>query len=71
MNNPTPEPAVAELTFREALPPPKLGELRQKLRQKAKQEQRQCFHSLHGDECRSQMLQAAGQAVRRIFPPTK
>ena len=70
MNNSTPEPAVAELTFREALPP-KLGELRQKLRQKAKQEQRQCFHSLHGDECRSQMLQAAGQAVRRIFPPTK
>ncbi len=35
-----------ELTFREALLPPSLRELRQKLRQKAKQQKRFRFYSL-------------------------
>jgi len=42
----TTEQAVEELTFREALLPPKLQELRQKLGQKAKQQKRFRFYSL-------------------------
>ena len=43
---PTTEHVEKELTFREALLPPSLRELRQKLRQKAKQQKRLRFYSL-------------------------
>src|SRR6266849_4424246 len=46
MNNPTTEYVAEELTFREALLPPQLQELRQKLSQKAKQQKRFRFYSL-------------------------
>lgn len=65
MNNPTTEQAEASLTFREAVLPPKLRELRQKLSQKAKQEKRFRFYSLYAHVCRTDTLQAAWDAVRR------
>ena len=60
----TTEDAEAEVSFREALLPPKLRELRQKLGRKAKQQKRYRFYSLYGLVCRSDRLQAAWAAVR-------
>ena len=65
MNHPTTEQVVEELTFREALLPPPLRELRQKLSQKAKQQKRFRFYSLYAHICRGDTLQAAWKAVRR------
>jgi len=65
MNNPTTEQVEEELTFREAILPPQLRELRQKLGQKAKQQKRYRFYSLYGLICRPDVLEAAWRAVRR------
>lgn len=59
---PTTEQAVEELSFREAILPPSLRELRQKLGQKAKQRKRSRFYSLYGLVSRKDVLQVA---VRR------
>jgi RNA-directed DNA polymerase len=56
---------VKELSFREALLPPSVQELRQKLGQKAKHRKRYRFYSLYGLVCRSDVLQAAWAVVRR------
>jgi RNA-directed DNA polymerase len=65
MKNPTTEEAGAEISFREALLPPALRELRQKLGQKAKQQKRLRFYSLYAHVCRTDTLEAAWRAVRR------
>ena len=65
MNTSTTEQAVDELSFREAMLPPSLRELRQKLGQKAKQQKRFRFYSLYGLVCRRDVLEAAWAAVRR------
>lgn len=54
-----------EITFREALLPPSVRELRQKLGLKAKQQKRFRFYSLYGLVCRQDVLGAAWAAVRR------
>jgi RNA-directed DNA polymerase len=54
-----------EISFREAILPPSLQELRQKLGQKAKQQKRYRFYSLYGLVSRLDVLQAAWAAVRR------
>jgi RNA-directed DNA polymerase len=59
------EQVVEELTIREALLPPQLQGLRQKLNQKAKQQKRFRFYSLYAHICRRDTLQAAWEAVRR------
>ena len=64
MKDPTTEQAVEELTIREALLPPQLRALRQKLSQKAKQQKRFGFYSLYAHVCRADTLQAAWDAVR-------
>ena len=64
-NQPTTEEVVEELSFREALLPPSLRELRQKLGQKAKQQKRYRFYSLYGLVSRKDVLEAALAAVRR------
>ncbi len=64
MKHPTTEQVVEELTFREAILPPKLRELRQKLSQKAKQQKRFRFYSLYAHICRADTLRAAWDAVR-------
>lgn len=64
MNNPTTEQVEEELSFREAILPPPLRELRQKLGQKAKQQKRFRFYSLYGLICRPDVLEAAWRAVR-------
>lgn len=61
----TTEQAVEELSFREAILPPSLQALRQKLGQKAKQQKRFRFYSLYGLVSRRDVLEAACQAVRR------
>jgi len=61
----TTEEAGAAITFREALLPPSVHELRQKLGQKAKQQKRYRFYSLYALACRKDVLAAAGAAVRR------
>jgi RNA-directed DNA polymerase len=61
----TTEEAGVELSFREAILPPSLQELRQKLGQKAKQQKRFRFYSLYALVCRTDTLQAAWAAVRR------
>lgn len=65
MTKPTTEEAVEELSFREAILPPSVRELRQRLGQKAKQQKRFRFYSLYGLVCRSDVLEAAWAAVRR------
>jgi len=65
VNTSTTEQAVDELSFREAMLPPSLRELRQKLGQKAKQQKRFRFYSLYGLVCRRDVLEAAWAAVRR------
>ena len=64
-NIPTTENATKELSFREAILPPSLQELRQKLGQKAKQQKRFRFYSLYALVGRKDTLQAAWAAVRR------
>jgi RNA-directed DNA polymerase len=61
----TTDQAVEELSFREALLPPSLQALRQKLGQKAKRQKRFRFYSLYGLVCRRDVLEAAWAAVRR------
>jgi len=61
----TTEEAVDAISFREALLPPSLQALRQKLGQKAKQQKRFRFYSLYGLVCRKDVLEAAWAAVRR------
>ncbi len=63
-NIPKTEQAVEELSFREAILPPSLRELRQKLGQKAKQQKRFRFYSLYALVYRRDVLQAAWAAVR-------
>lgn len=65
MKTSTTEQAVEELSFREAILPPSLRELRQKLGQKAKQQKRYRFYSLYGLVRRRDVLEAAWAAVRR------
>jgi RNA-directed DNA polymerase len=65
VNTSTTEEAVEELSFREAILPPSLRELRQKLGQKAKQQKRFRFYSLYGLVSRRDVLEAAWAAVRR------
>ena len=65
MQIPTTGQAEEELSFREAILPPKLRELRQKLGRKAKQQKRYRFYSLYALVYRSDTLQAAWAAVRR------
>jgi len=60
----TTEQAGEEISFREAILPPSVRELRQKLGQKAKQQKRYRFYSLYGLVCRSDVLEAAWAAVR-------
>jgi RNA-directed DNA polymerase len=55
---------VEELSVREAMLPPSLRALRQKLGQKAKQQKRFRFYSLYGLVCRNDVLEAAWAAVR-------
>ena len=62
---PTTEQAVEELSFREAILPPSLRELRPKLGHKAKQQKRFGFYSLYWLVYRADVLQAAWAAVRR------
>ena len=54
-----------ELSYREAILPPKLQELRQKLGRKAKEQKRFRFYSLYALVYRTDTLQAAWAAVRR------
>jgi RNA-directed DNA polymerase len=62
---PTTDHAAAELSFREAILPPSLAVLRQKLGQRAKQQKRYRFYSLYGLVYRKDVLHAALAAVRR------
>jgi len=59
------EQAVDEISFREAILPPSVQTLRQKLGQKAKQQKRFRFYSLYGLVGRREVLEAAWAAVRR------
>ena len=61
----TTEEAGEELSFREALLPPKLRELRPRLGQNAKPQKRYRFYSLYGLVCRRDVLPAAWAAVKR------
>ena len=65
MKTSTTEQAVDELSFREAILPPSVQALRQKLGQKAKQQKRFRFYSLYGLVSRCDVLEAAWAAVRR------
>ncbi|MEK7678263.1 MAG: group II intron reverse transcriptase/maturase, partial [Verrucomicrobiota bacterium] len=62
---PTTEDAVEALSFREAILPPSLRELRQKLGRKAKPQKRFRFYSLYDLVGRSDVRPAAWLAVRR------
>ena len=61
----TTEQAAGAISIREALLPPSVRELRQKLGQKAKQQKRFRFYSLYGLVGRREVLQAAWAAVQR------
>lgn len=65
MKTSTTEQAAEEISFREAILPPSVRELRQKLGQKAKQQKRFRFYSLYGLVGRRDVLEAAWAAVRR------
>jgi len=60
---PTTEPVAEALPFREALLPPRLAALRQKLAQKAKQEPKFRFYSLYGGVMDRDTLLAAWRKV--------
>lgn len=62
---PTTDHAGEELSFREAILPPSLQVLRQKLGQKAKQQKRYRFYSLYALVSRRDVLTTALAAVRR------
>lgn len=62
---PTTDHAGEELSFREAILPPSLQVLRQKLGQKAKQQKRYRFYSLYALVYRRDVLSTALVAVRR------
>ena len=64
-SKPTTDHAGEELSFREAILPPSLQVLRQKLGQKAKQQKRYRFYSLYALVYRRDVLTAALAAVRR------
>jgi RNA-directed DNA polymerase len=61
----TTEQVAEAISFREAILPPSLRELRQKLGQKAKQQKRFRFYSLYALVSRNDVLEAAWAAVRR------
>lgn len=65
MKTSTTEEAVEEISFREAILPPSLQALRQKLGQKAKHQKRYRFYSLYGLVSRKDVLDTAWAAVRR------
>jgi RNA-directed DNA polymerase len=65
VKTPTTEDGVEELSYREAILPPKVRELRQKLGLKAKQQKRFRFYSLYGLVCTRAVLETAWAAVRR------
>src|SRR5436190_3780769 len=65
MKNPRTEQVEEEISFREALLPPTLRELRQKLGKKAKQQKRVRLYSLYAHICRRDTLEAAWRAVQR------
>ena len=65
MEIPTTGQVDGALSFREAILPPKLRELRQKLGRKAKEQKRYRFYSLYALVSRPDTLQAAWAAVRR------
>jgi RNA-directed DNA polymerase len=65
MQVPTTEQVAEEISFREAILPPSLQALRQKLGQKAKQQKRFRFYSLYALVYRTDVLEAAWAAVRR------
>lgn len=65
MQIPTTDQADGALSFREAILPPKLRELRQKLGRKAKEQKRYRFYSLYALVSRPDTLQAAWAVVRR------
>ena len=64
MQVPTTEQVAEEISFREAILPPSLQALRQKLGQKAKQQKRFRFYSLYALVYRTDVLEAAWAAVR-------
>lgn len=65
MQVPTTEQVAEGISFREAILPPSLQALRQKLGQKAKQQKRFRFYSLYALVYRTDVLEAAWAAVRR------
>src|SRR5437879_519010 len=64
MKLPTTEQEVAELSMREAVLPPKVQRLRQKLSRKAKEQKRFCFYSLYDKIIEKETLTAAYRQVR-------
>ena len=66
MKHPMTEQVVEELTIREALLPPQLRALRQKLSQKAKQQKRFRFYSLYAHICRPGVLHGMPRGAIRV-----
>ena len=64
MKIPTTEQEVAELSMREAVLPPRVQQLRQKLSRKAKEQKRFCFYSLDDKIIDKETLRAAYHQVR-------
>jgi len=64
MKLPTTEQEAAELSMREAVLPPKVQQLRQKLSSKAKEQKRFRFYSLYDKIIDKETLKAAYRQVR-------